>query len=80
MEEQVLVIERSVIESEGTFHGLVFDVDRYLSKIFVQGIPRFIPRSQAEKDPSHKQIIPDLNLLEFQWISSRIYLYHKLPP
>ena len=58
MEEQVLVIERSVVESVGTFHGLIFDVSRYLSEIFVQGVPRFMPRSQAEKDPSYKQIIP----------------------
>ena len=58
MEEQVLVIERNVIESVGIFHGLVFDVDRYLREIFVQGAPRFMPRTQAEKDPSFKQIIP----------------------
>jgi len=57
-EEQVLVVERKVVEQIGMFQGLVFDVERYLSKIFVQGVPRFMPRSQAEQDPSHKQIIP----------------------
>ena len=57
-EEQVLVIERKVIEQLGTFHGLAFDVDRYLDRIFVQGIPRFMPRSQAEQDSSYKQLIP----------------------
>ena len=57
-EEQVLVIERKVIEQLGTFHGLAFDVDRYLDSIFVQGIPRFMPRSQAEQDSSYKQLIP----------------------
>ncbi len=51
-EEQVLVVERKVVEQAGMFNGLVFDVDRYLGKIFVQGIPCFIPRSQAEVDPS----------------------------
>ncbi len=57
-EEQVLVIERKVIEQVGMFEGLAFDVDRYLERIFVPSVPRFIPRSQAEHDPSFKQIIP----------------------
>jgi len=57
-EEQVLVVERKVVEQVGMFNGLVFDVDRYLQKIFVQGIPYFLPRSQAEVDPNYKQIIP----------------------
>jgi len=57
-EEQVLVVERKVVEQIGMFQGLVFDVNRYLERIFVQGIPRFMPRSQAEQDPSFKQLIP----------------------
>jgi predicted NUDIX family phosphoesterase len=57
-EEQVLVIEREVLERLGTFKGLMFDVDRYLSEIFVRGVPRFMNRSQVEQDPSYKQLIP----------------------
>lgn len=57
-EEQVLVIERKVFEQIGSFNGLAFDVDRYCDAIFAPGVPRFIPRSQAEKDPSYKQLIP----------------------
>ena len=57
-EEHVLVVERKVLEQVGMFEGLAFDVKRYLSRIFVEGIPRFIHRSQAEKDPSYKQLIP----------------------
>ena len=57
-EEQVLVIERKIIEQVGMFEGLTFDVERYLARIFVPGVPRFMPRSQAEHDPSFKQIIP----------------------
>jgi predicted NUDIX family phosphoesterase len=57
-EEQVLVIERKVFEQVGIFNGLAFDVNRYLDKIFAPGVPRFIPRSKAEKDPSYKQLIP----------------------
>lgn len=57
-EEEVLVVEREVVEQVGAFNGLMFDVQRYLDKLFVPGVPRFIPRSQAEKDPSYKQLIP----------------------
>ncbi len=57
-EEQILVVERKVVQQIGMFHGLAFDVQRYLDKIFVQGVPRFMPRSQAEKDPAYKQLIP----------------------
>ena len=34
-EEQVLVIERKVLEQVGMFQGLTFDVDNYLGEIFV---------------------------------------------
>lgn len=57
-EEQVLVIERKVVERVGMFNGLMFDVDRYLREIFVQGVPRFMNRSQVEKNPDYKQLIP----------------------
>ena len=57
-EEQVLVVERKVLEQAGMFQGLVFDVRRYLDKLFVPGVPRFIPRPQAEAEPGYKQIIP----------------------
>jgi predicted NUDIX family phosphoesterase len=57
-EEQVLVVQRKIVEQVGIFHGLVFDVDRYLHEIFVPGVPRFMPRAQAEIDPSYKQLIP----------------------
>ena len=57
-EEQVLVVERKVLEEVGMFQGLEFDVERYLHKLFAQGIPRFMPRSQAEVDPAYKQLIP----------------------
>jgi predicted NUDIX family phosphoesterase len=57
-EEQVLVVERKVFGQAGAFHGLELDVKQYLDKLFAPGVPRFIPRSQAEKDPSYKQLIP----------------------
>ena len=57
-EEQVLVIERKVLEKAGLFEGLAFDVERYLNVIFAGRAARFMKRSQAEKDPSFKQLIP----------------------
>jgi predicted NUDIX family phosphoesterase len=57
-DEQVLVVEREVVEREGMFHGLMFDVQRYVDKLFAAGVPRFMRRSQAETDPNYKQIIP----------------------
>jgi predicted NUDIX family phosphoesterase len=57
-EEQILVIDRKVLEQTGMFNGLAFDVDRYLDNIFVPGVPRFMPRSKAEENPQYKQLIP----------------------
>lgn len=57
-EEQILVIELKVIEEIGIFQGLEFDIEHYRDRIFVPGVPRFMPRSQAEHDPSYKQLIP----------------------
>ena len=57
-EEQVLVVERKVVEQEGLFQGLMFDVQRYVCRLFAAGVPRFLPRVQVETDPSYKQIIP----------------------
>ncbi|MEN6384069.1 MAG: hypothetical protein ABFD79_02615 [Phycisphaerales bacterium] len=57
-EEQVLVIKREVFDELGSFHGLMFDVQKYLDKIFAPGVCTFMPRPAAEKDPSFKQLIP----------------------
>ena len=57
-DEQVLVVERKVLEQAGMFQGLAFDVERYFSRIFVPGVPRYMSRPQAEADPAYKQLIP----------------------
>jgi predicted NUDIX family phosphoesterase len=57
-EEQILVIETKIFEELGVFHGLQFDVQRYLDKIFQPGVTRYVSRSKAETDPSFKQLIP----------------------
>jgi len=57
-EEQVLVVETKLVETQGLFHGLQFDVKRYIDTLFVKSALRFMPRSQAENDPTYKQLIP----------------------
>ncbi len=57
-EEQVLVIERKVVERAGMFNGLMFDTDSYLREIFGQGVGQFMNRSEVETNPDYKQLIP----------------------
>jgi predicted NUDIX family phosphoesterase len=56
--EQVLVIRRSLFDQLGSFHGLNDDVAKYLPIFLEQGNHFFVPRFEAEEDPSLKQLIP----------------------
>src|SRR5260370_40423984 len=57
-EENILVVKRSLFDQLGSFHGLNFEPRKYLEAILSRGNNLFLRRGQAEKDPSHKQIIP----------------------
>jgi predicted NUDIX family phosphoesterase len=57
-DENILVIRRSLFDELGSFHGLNFEPQRYLTPILSRGNNFFLPRAQAESDPTHKQIIP----------------------
>jgi predicted NUDIX family phosphoesterase len=57
-DENVLVVRRSLFDELGSFHGLSFETEKYLSKLLSRGNNFFLPRAQAENDPTHKQIIP----------------------
>ena len=57
-DENVLVVKRSLFEELGSFHGLNFEPERYLGPLLSRGNNFFLPRPQAENDPTHKQIIP----------------------
>lgn len=57
-EEMVLCIPRSLLDEIGSFQGIRADVDAYIPRILEAGNTRFVPRSEAEEDPSYKQIIP----------------------
>jgi predicted NUDIX family phosphoesterase len=57
-DENVLVVRRSLFDQLGSFHGLNFEPEKYLRALLSRGNNFFLPRAQAENDPSHKQIIP----------------------
>ncbi len=57
-EENILVVKRSLFDQLGAFEGLKFEPERYLDALLSRGNNFFMPRSKAENDPSHKQIIP----------------------
>ena len=56
--EEVLVVQRKVLEQVGIFQGLNFDVDRYTKELFAPGVMSFKLREKVETDPSYKQLIP----------------------
>jgi len=57
-DENVLVVKRALFDELGSFHGLNFEPERYLGALLSRGNNFFLPRAQAENDPTHKQIIP----------------------
>ena len=64
-DENILVVRRSLFDQLGSFQGLNFESQKYLSALLSRGNNFFLPRAQAEHDPTHKQIIP-YALLAFQ--------------
>lgn len=54
----VLVVRRALLEKLGMFHGLNFEVDRYLPALLSRENNFFMRRPLAEQDPEFKQIIP----------------------
>ena len=56
--EKVLVIERRVLEKFGLFQGVSFEVEQYLPQLWEGEGVSFIPRTEAERDPGYKQLIP----------------------
>lgn len=56
--EQVLCIRRALFDEIGAFQGVTTDVAAYIPRILEARHTLFVPRAQAEQDPSYKQIIP----------------------
>jgi predicted NUDIX family phosphoesterase len=61
-EENILVVPRPVFDRLGAFQGLCLDPGRYVSALLDPAHNLFLPRSAAEQDPTHKQLIPYLVL------------------
>ena len=58
LQENVLVIKRSLFDQLGAFQGLNFEPVRYLKTLLSRGNNFFLSRAAAEVDPDYKQIIP----------------------
>ena len=56
--EEILVVERRLIERLGMFQGLTFATDKYVPELLSPRNYRFVPRHKAEEDDSLKQLIP----------------------
>ncbi len=57
-EELVLCFPRKLLDEIGSFHGVQTNVAPYIPRILQKENTKSIARSQAENDPSWKQIIP----------------------
>jgi predicted NUDIX family phosphoesterase len=57
-DENVLVIRRRLFDELGAFQGLNFEPEKYLKAILSRGSNFFVGRSEAENNPTYKQIIP----------------------
>lgn len=73
MSEQVLVIPTAVLHDAGVFHGFTDDVEHFLPKILDVRHFRYLPRDEAENDPSFKQLIPYLVLRH----GGRVFHYRR---
>lgn len=57
-DENVLVVTRELFDQLGSFQGISCDFNHYLPNLLAPENNFFLPREEAEEDPSHKQIIP----------------------
>src|SRR5712691_2114497 len=53
--ENILVVRRDLFDQLGSFHGLNFEPQKYLSALLSRGNNFFLPRAQAENDPTDEQ-------------------------
>ena len=58
IEENVLVVPTALFHELGHFQGFCRDVERYRKTLLASENVLFRPRSDVEKDPSFKQLIP----------------------
>jgi predicted NUDIX family phosphoesterase len=56
--EWVLAVPTAVLHRAGLFQGFSPEVERYLPHLLDPAHLRYLPRPEAEDDPTHKQLIP----------------------
>lgn len=56
--ERVLAVPRRVFDDAGAFQGFSPRADHYLPRLLDPAHLVYLPRDEAENDPSHKQLIP----------------------
>lgn len=56
--EKVLAVPASLLDGLGRFQGFQGNPDRWLNALLESDQAKFLPRAEAEEDPSHKQLIP----------------------
>ncbi|MDO4574734.1 MAG: phosphoesterase [Planctomycetia bacterium] len=57
-DEKVLVLPTAFFHELGYFQGFTSDLGKYLPQLLDPAVVRFRPRSEVEKDPNWKQLIP----------------------
>ena len=62
-EERVLCFERKLLEELGVFQGLSLEVEKYLPVVTSSSRLKYLNRTEAENDRSHKQLIPYVLLI-----------------
>lgn len=58
MTERVLVVPTTVLHEAGLFHGFCARVEQYLPQLLDSRRLLYLPRDEAEEDPTFKQLIP----------------------
>src|SRR5262245_24523859 len=73
MSERVLAVPTEALREAGTFLGFMDRVEHYLPHVLDPRRLCFLPRDQAEHDPTYKQLIPYLVLRH----ASRVFHYRR---
>lgn len=73
MNESILCFQTKLLDDLGRFQGLSFDIDRYFPAIVTPPNCHYVPRREAEIDPSQKQIIPYVLFIH----QDRIFSYRR---
>ncbi len=73
MSERVLVLPTKRLHEAGLFHGFTDRVGDYIPRLLDPAYLSYIPRDEAETDPSFKQLIPYLVVCH----AGRVFHYRR---